>query len=112
VAVERKVIDMSSATSRYIKEINDLQFCFDELLGELGWDDEIAETGVDPLNWARDEIRGLHKTIKRLRGSLKLRNAAEQSVHWTGLRRCPFCNSLLEERSVYCDNCGSDTPRQ
>jgi hypothetical protein len=26
-------------------------------------------------------------------------------------RRCPACNSLLEERSVYCDNCGTDTPR-
>jgi len=86
--------------------------CSDELLGELGWCDEVAETGVDPLAWARNEIKDLHKTIKRLRGSLELRNAAEQSVRWTGLRRCPFCNALLEEQSVYCDTCGSDTPRQ
>ena len=99
-------------TSTKPPTIKDLQFCFDELLGELGWDDEIAETGVDPLSWARNEIKDLHKQIKRLRGSLELRNAAEHSVHWTGLRRCPFCNSLLEERSVYCDNCGTDTPRQ
>lgn len=69
-----------TATSKYIKEINDLQFCFDELLGELGWGDEIAETGVDPLKWAREEIKSLHKTIKRLRGSLELQNAAEQPV--------------------------------
>lgn len=69
-----------TATSKYIKEINDLQFCFDELLGELGWGDEIAETGVDPLKWAREEIKSLHKTIKRLRGPLELRNAAEQPV--------------------------------
>lgn len=27
-------------------------------------------------------------------------------------RRCPACNSLLEETSVYCDNCGTDTPRR
>jgi len=57
-----------------------LQFCFDELLGELGWGDEIAETGVDPLNGARDEIKDLHKHIKRLRKSLELRNAAEQPL--------------------------------
>lgn len=100
-----------SVTSKYIKEINTLQFCFDELLGELGWGDEIAETGVDPLNWAREEIKSLHKTIKRLRGSLELRNAAEHSVQLTGLRRCPACKALLEERSVYCDVCGTDTPR-
>lgn len=27
-------------------------------------------------------------------------------------RRCPACNALLEETSVYCDNCGTDTPRR
>jgi hypothetical protein len=36
----------------------------------------------------------------------------QHSVHWTGLRRCPFCNALLEEQSVYCVTCGADTPRQ
>lgn len=92
--------------------IKDLQFCFDELLGELGWSDEVEETGVDPLAWARNEIKDLQKTVKRLRGSLELRNAAEHSAHWTGLRRCPFCEALLEENSVYCDTCGGDTPRQ
>ena len=25
-------------------------------------------------------------------------------------RRCPACRSLLEEKSVYCDTCGADTP--
>ncbi len=37
--------------------------------------------------------------------------AAQQSVQLTGLRRCPACKSLLEEHSVYCDVCGTDTPR-
>ena len=27
-------------------------------------------------------------------------------------RRCPACNAMLEETSVYCDNCGTDTPRR
>lgn len=27
-------------------------------------------------------------------------------------RRCPACKALLEDRSVYCDVCGTDTPRQ
>lgn len=30
----------------------------------------------------------------------------------TQYRRCPACNTLLEEHSVYCDTCGTDTPRQ
>lgn len=98
-----------------MKELSrkDLQFCFDELLGELGWGDEIEETGVDPLSWARDEIKDLHKQIKRLRGSLELRNAAEQTRALDAAnRRCPACKALLEEHSVYCDTCGTDTPRQ
>ena len=33
-------------------------------------------------------------------------NASQQD------RRCPACKSLLEETSVYCDNCGTDTPRR
>lgn len=27
-------------------------------------------------------------------------------------RRCPECRSLLEVSSVYCDTCGTDTPRR
>lgn len=29
-----------------------------------------------------------------------------------GARFCPECKALLEEHSVYCDNCGTDTPRR
>ena len=86
-----------------------LQFCFDELLGELGWGGEIEETGVDPLNWARDEIKSLHKQIKRLRGSLELRNAAEQPLAPDVLARCAKCNALIET-TVHCDNCGTFEP--
>lgn len=86
-----------------------LQFCFDEILGELGWGDETEETGVDPLNWAREEIKGLHKTIKRLRGSLELRNAAEQPLAPDVLARCAKCNALIET-TVHCDNCGTFEP--
>ena len=28
-----------------------------------------------------------------------------------GARFCPACHALLEEGSVYCDKCGTDTPR-
>jgi hypothetical protein len=27
-------------------------------------------------------------------------------------RRCPECGALLEDKSVYCDTCGTDTPRR
>lgn len=53
-----------------------LQFFYDEVLGELGWCDEIEETGVDPLAYVRDEISGLRRHIKRLEKSLEMREAA------------------------------------
>lgn len=28
----------------------------------------------------------------------------------SGARYCQACGSLLEDRSVHCDNCGTDTP--
>lgn len=28
------------------------------------------------------------------------------------IRRCPECRAMLEEKSVYCDRCGADTPRR
>ena len=37
--------------------------------------------------------------------------AVEHSVQATGLCFCPACHALLEEHSVYCDTCGTDTPR-
>ena len=40
------------------------------------------------------------------------KQAAQQGARLTGLRRCLACNALLEETSVYCDSCGTDTPRR
>lgn len=40
------------------------------------------------------------------------KKAAQQSMKAYIDRRCPKCNSLLEDTSVYCDNCGTDTPRR
>ena len=91
------------STSNKPLTIKDLQFCFDELLGELGWGDEIAETGVDPLAWARNEIKDLRKQIKRLRGSLELRNAAEQ------LRATDVCHECGESETIDPNNDGVPT---
>lgn len=38
--------------------------------------------------------------------------SAQQRLQSDGARFCPACHALLEERSVYCDNCGTDTPRR
>ena len=73
----------------------DLQFCFDELLGELGWGDEIEETGIDPLKWAREEIKRLQRHSK----SLELRDAANG--------KCKKCGTLHAEPIIYCYVCGS-----
>jgi len=65
--------------------------------------------------WAREDAR-LGKLpfalMTPLAEHLANYEAVEQSVHLTGLRRCPACKALLEETSVYCDNCGTDTPRK
>ena len=82
-------------TDTYIKEINDLRFCFDELLGELGWGDELEETGIDPLNWAREEIKRLQRRAK----SLELRDAANG--------KCKKCGTLHAEPIIHCDVCGA-----
>ena len=82
-------------TDTYIKEINTLKFCFDELLGELGWGDEIADTGVDSLKWARDEIKRLQNREK----SLQLRDAANG--------KCKKCGTLHGEPIIHCDVCGA-----
>jgi len=37
--------------------------------------------------------------------------AAQQSARADVARRCPECRALLEPTSVYCDDCGADTPR-
>lgn len=77
----------------------DLEFCLDEILGELGWCDEIAETGVDFLDYARDEIKGLRRHIKRLEKSLELRDAANG--------KCKQCGTLHAETIIHCDVCGA-----
>jgi len=38
-----------------------LQFCWDETLGCLGWGDEVEESGVDQLEWVRLEIKRLQE---------------------------------------------------
>jgi len=43
--------------------------------------------------------------------AINLRREIEAVEHRTGLRFCPACHALLEEHSVYCDTCGTDTPR-
>ena len=82
-------------TDTYIKKINTLRFCFDELLGELGWGDEIEETGIDPLVWARGEIKRLQNREK----SLQLRDAANG--------KCRVCGTLHGEPIIHCDVCGT-----
>jgi hypothetical protein len=43
-----------------------LQFFYDEIMGELGWGDEEEESGVDPLLWAKREIgRLMHPNKER-----------------------------------------------
>lgn len=96
-----------------MKSLNNeqLQFFMNEVLGELNWGDEDDASGMDPLNFVRAEIRAMRTKIKRLQGSLELRDAAQYLLALDAAYRCP-CGALHEERGVYCDVCGADTPRQ
>lgn len=66
------------------------------------------------LEWSRKDSRLGRLSFALmvvLAEHLEEHDAAEHSVQATGLRRCPECKALLEEQSVYCDTCGTDTPR-
>ena len=54
-------------------------------------------------------VNDLWREVQRLRAELE---AAQLRLQSDGARRCPACESLLEKHSVYCDNCGTDTPRR
>ena len=62
-----------------------LQFCFDELLGELGWCDEIEATGVDQLDYARDEIKSLQRHARRVNRPLVSQDALYLASVWDTL---------------------------
>lgn len=59
-----------------------LQFFFDEVLGELGWCDEIEETGVDPLAYVRDEIKSLQRHARRVNRPLVSQDALFLASTW------------------------------
>lgn len=67
-------------------ELERARFFIDEIMGELGWCDELTDSGIDPLAWARKEIQ-------------KMKRA--KSVD-----RCKNCGSLLEQ-AKHCDTCGT-----
>ena len=87
-----------------IKQISELQFCFDELLGELGWGDEIAETGVDPLVWARNEIKNSKIEMTKLRARLATNRAQVEAMAQEKYNN-PVCPECREEYSGACGSC-------
>jgi hypothetical protein len=72
-----------------------------ELRGDVGQYIQFADVGelLECMDW-------LEKHFGHVRDQRPTQDAQDVSF-----RRCPVCSSLLEERSVYCYNCGTDTPR-
>jgi hypothetical protein len=119
--------------------ISDLEFFRNEILGILGWSDDEPEPEGD-LTWARNEIKRLQKRNKpsvedvriycHVHGEeLEILDTPDRDgeLHGyvapctqclltkravDGARFCPECHALLEDHSVYCDTCGTDTPRR
>ena len=72
-----------------------------EILRKVIHAEEVYYLDGKYVRWGRVE-KDLHAVLERLLTQRAL----------DGARFCPACHALLEEGSVYCDTCGTDTPRQ
>lgn len=57
-----------------------LQFFFDEVLGELGWCDEIEASGIDPLAYVRQEIKTLQQVTYRKESMMNTTNMNKRMI--------------------------------
>ena len=55
-----------------------LQFFYDEIMGELGWEDGDEASGVDPLLWAKAEIGRTLEIVKEQRKRIMEFQVAEK----------------------------------
>ena len=53
-----------------------LQFFYDEIMGMFGWDDGDEASGVDPLLWAKKQIRDKDAKLAQLRAELDAKTKA------------------------------------
>lgn len=44
-----------------------LRFFYNEVLGLMEWDEEVEASGIDPLQFVRNEVDGLRRQVRRLR---------------------------------------------
>lgn len=72
-----------------------------EILRKVIHAEEVYYLDGKYVRWGRVE-KDLYAVLERLLTKRAL----------DGARFCPACHALLEEGSVYCDTCGTDTPRQ
>ena len=42
-----------------------LRFFYNEVLGLMEWDEEVEASGIDPLQFVRDEVDGLRREVRR-----------------------------------------------
>jgi predicted RNA-binding Zn-ribbon protein involved in translation (DUF1610 family) len=73
-----------------------------KIYGAADWQEFSHYELVEMLESAIDCIDALEEKV-----SLLTPVAADAAI-----RRCPECRAMLEENSVYCDRCGTDTPRR
>ena len=58
-------------------------------------------------------VRDIEEALKRVYPNMPTvvkQVASQPTLAPDRARYCHACKSLLEEHSVYCDNCGTDTP--
>jgi hypothetical protein len=74
------------------------------------WNDQFNRNEIAKLSHS---ISQLAKAIEELTGVVSRLEAAQPTLAPEAAnRRCPECRDMLEDGSVYCDACGTDTPRQ
>jgi hypothetical protein len=105
---------------RSIMKLNleQLTFFYNETLGELGWSDEETESGKDPLEFVREEIRRKDNAIVAYKGLIRKYRDELDEFYLHRDRRCFWSIETDSEDNVWETKCGNsflledETPKE
>ncbi len=110
---------MSVVDESYKRELAELRFFRDEVLGLFDWSDEEVDMGLDQLNFIRTRLADERKWAK-----ISAKKAAEYEAEKVKLAayialqkqsapepvkstKCKGCGVLMVEQTIHCDVCGT-----
>ena len=96
-----------------------LRFFYNEVLGLMEWDEEVEASGIDPLQFVRDEVDELRRRIRRMRAAADFGHSHSTEVITTSVDTlCQCTHDVYEDilKPGHCTQCGGwlknvfDTP--